>query len=104
MKKFSLVSKLKSEEAKAKAFQQLYENTVEDIKKWNKKAMAIEKKLTLYNQGYEKVSDMKETEILKLRKQTDEAKTELGCFKAMKEMEDAALPFRVSVCLCCFSF
>jgi hypothetical protein len=44
------------------------------------------------------VSDLKEGETFKLRKQIEEAKTELACFKAMKEMEDTALPSRLSVC------
>eukprot|EP01127_Copromyxa_protea_P020528 TRINITY_DN6885_c0_g1_i1.p1 TRINITY_DN6885_c0_g1~~TRINITY_DN6885_c0_g1_i1.p1 ORF type:complete len:808 (-),score=237.76 TRINITY_DN6885_c0_g1_i1:38-2359(-) len=96
VKKFSLVSKLKSEDAKGKAFQQMYENTVEDMKRWNKKALGVEKKASLYTQGYIKVSDLKENEIFKIRKQIDEAKTELECFKAMKEMEDRALPARIA--------
>jgi len=94
-KKFGLASHLKSEEAKAKAIQHAYDNTVDDIKKWNKRALGLEKKLGLYNQGYLKVSETKEKEIFKLHQQIDEAKTELHCFKAMKAIEDVAIPHRL---------
>eukprot|EP01126_Amoeba_proteus_P003908 TRINITY_DN11318_c0_g1_i1.p1 TRINITY_DN11318_c0_g1~~TRINITY_DN11318_c0_g1_i1.p1 ORF type:complete len:820 (-),score=224.89 TRINITY_DN11318_c0_g1_i1:146-2605(-) len=93
--KFGLCSNLKSEDAKSKAFQQMYENIVEDVKKLNKRAMALEKKVKLYNQGYVKVAETKEQEIYRLQKQIDESKMELQCFKAMKELEDLGIPHRL---------
>jgi len=71
---------------------------VEDIKRWNKRGLGVEKKLEVYTAGYTKVATTKESEIFKLQQQIDEAKLELNCFRAVKDMEDKALPARLQYC------
>jgi pre-mRNA-splicing factor CDC5/CEF1 len=66
------------------------------VKKETTKAAKLEKRLAVYNGGYQNRANALHKEILDLYMNLDKATVELRCFEALRGMEERALPARLS--------
>lgn len=65
-------------------------------KKETTKAAKLEKRLAVYNGGYQNRANALHKEILELYMNLDKATVELRCFEALRGMEERALPARLA--------
>jgi len=95
LKKFNLMSLVKTEVDKTRALQFQYESVKSDLDKQAKKSKNIVNHLQVYLGGYHKVTQEKERIIHELQKQIAEARVELSVFKSLKEREEKSIPLRL---------
>jgi len=68
-----------------------------NAKKETTKAAKLEKRLTIYNGGYQQRATALQKEIMDLYMSLDKATVELRCFASLKAMEERAKPARLAI-------
>ena len=97
VKKYTLNSMIKSENDKIRAVKHQFDVVKVDFKRQNKKAKALEKPVSVYLGGYQKVAETKEKAIHELRKKIAQIRIEIDCFKMLQANENQAIPQRIEV-------